>query len=284
MIRNSSEHEDYPEGDGRVVNIYPLSLKEAYINQNDETYEVNGETYYIWKRWEQDGDGSFDSDYSVDDNIEGEFYLLTKTLEPQLPLILGESEDVYVMLSDDLNGDNFEGISQYLTEQGDTFIALAKKYDNGSIDIDMANVKARLYSITDETDFYEGKRVDNRLNDYYEYDGDTIEWDGETCYVWYRYDSNMKVRDYVFGNAGSRYTEEEFLEDYGDNSKAILTNTLWINNLPLNADSPEYVATINFKDEVYDGVPEHLSGDIDRIEYLTEQVGENILNCPVYFE
>ena len=144
----------------------------------------------------------------------------------------------------------------------------------------MANVKARLYSFTDETAFYEASDIDNRLNDYYEYDGDTIEWDGETCYVWYRYNDGYKIED----NENENW---QLNEDYAKKwSKAILTNTLWINQLPLTKDSPEYVATINFNDEIYETMDfqighiiqplSRLAGDIDRIEYLPEKVGEDI--------
>lgn len=273
LIRSSSQHYDYQNISND--NQYTLSLNESFINENEQKYTVNGEEYYIWKRYEQTDDGTTDGDWIASGDYEGEVYLLTKSLEPTLPLIVGQ-QDTYILLSDGLKGDEWEGISDYHTEQHDEIIAYATETNLGNKTYKMANIKARLYSMDDEISFYEGQGCVGRLNDYYQYNGDTMEWNGETCYVWYRYDSGMSVRDYVFGNAGSRYTEEEFLEDYGDNSKAILTNTLWINQFPFTEDSPEYVATINFKDEVYDGNAEHLTGNIDRIEYLPEKVGEDI--------
>ena len=129
LIRSSSQHYDYQNISND--NQYTLSLNESFINENEQKYTVNGEEYYIWKRYEQTDDGTTDGDWVASGDYEGEVYLLTKSLEPTLPLIVGQ-QDTYILLSDGLKGDEWEGISDYHTEQHDEIIAYATETNLGN--------------------------------------------------------------------------------------------------------------------------------------------------------
>lgn len=73
--------------------------------------------------------------------------------------------------------------------------------------------------------------------DFYCYDGETVTYNGEKCYVWYRYEKDEKS---IYDPTGKN--DEQF-------ECKVLTNTLDI-RLPFTERSPEYVASLTGDDDL----------------------------------
>lgn len=243
LIIDSSYHLEYNNDE---YNKYPLTLLEALVNENDETMNFNGKTYYLWKSYSQNGNNSILEETNHGSNY-GNLYLLTTTLEPNLPLTQNSPEIAYFITSD-----TERDWKDYMMQK---HISLAQvdEYDDGERKVRMSNVGARLYNYEHSSWLVDERGVENPV-DYFQYDGETMEWEGQTCYVWNRYDNNRLC------------TQSGWNGDY--QSQKILTNTLWITSLPFTMNSQEFVAFIN--DDTYIDRPSDIP--FDRIEYQPNNV------------
>lgn len=241
LVLDSSTNGDYTN---QNINTYPLTLKEAFINENDESMEFDGNTYYLWRAYQQRYDDSIEDAYSA----YGQLILLTTTLTPSLPFTMDNEEYSYIIT---LNTESNQ--TEYLSHNY-KFIGYAEEYSDGTSNYNIANCKARLYNYEHSSWLVGEKGVDNPM-DYFQYDGEIVEYEGQRCYVWNRYDSDRLC------------LEEGFDRQY--KLQKILTNTLWINSLPFTMDSPEFVTWINY-DILYPDGP--MDMPFDRIEYLPDTV------------
>ena len=239
LIKDSSKHWEYLEN---TNNSYQLTLLESYINENDETMEFEGNTYYVWRAYQQRYDESIEDAYSA----YGQLILLTTTLTPSLPFTMDNEEYSYIIT---LNAESNQ--TEYLSHHY-KFIGYAEEYSDGTRNYNIANCKARLYNYLHSAEL---DIVIDSPYDYFQYDGEIVEYEGQRCYVWNRYDSDRLCLEEGFDG---RYKLQK-----------ILTNTLWINSLPFTMDSPEFVTWINY-DILYPGGP--MDMPFDRIEYLPDTV------------
>lgn len=115
-------------------NEYGLTLREAWVNFNDETYTFNGKTYYKWIKYddvyEEWKDGrknapSIPDSYMRDGN---EIWMLTTTLTPKLPFTLKSPECAYVITT---NGETAEGENYIVVDRECPKMAI--EYTNGII-------------------------------------------------------------------------------------------------------------------------------------------------------
>jgi hypothetical protein len=235
LVIDSSEHSSYTY---ESTNSYPLTLKEAFINENDETYEFEGETYYLWRPYEEYNGGSFEEFF-----VNSHLLLLTTTLEPDLPLTEDSPEIAYLIAID-----SGEDKKDYIMP-AHICIAQVNEYDNGERKVKMANVGVRMYNYDLESGF-----IEDGKGDYLQYDGETVEYNGQRCFVWYRYCNKVKA------------TVDDDLAQ-----QKILTNTLWISSLPFTMDSPEFVTWFNWDENLdYSEAPSKMP--FDRIEYFPNVV------------
>lgn len=243
LIKDSSKHNSYEE---YYRNRYPLTTKEAYINENNETMEFNGKTYYVWRGWNQSNEDSFpDSDMRYGDS---QLILLTTKRNPTLPLT-NESQEFGYILTIDSNIDETEYLSSKYT-----FVAQINEDENQEQSVRMANIGVRMYNYRITEDLILNEGYDDSVVDYFQYDGEMLDYMGQTCFVWNRYDSNVFCT-----KEGIQY------ENCTIKLQKILTSTHWISELPFTMESPEFVALINYED-IYIDKPKIMP--FDRIEYL----------------
>ena len=80
LIRDSSEHSNYED---ERTNRYPLSLLESFVNENEETMEFEGNTYYVWKGYAQYNESTNPEPFN--NGQDSYVYLLTSNLDVSLP-------------------------------------------------------------------------------------------------------------------------------------------------------------------------------------------------------
>ena len=240
LIKDSSSHGDYSHVSR---NCYPLTTLDAYINENDETMEFDGNTYYVWRGWNQYNDDVIPDTISNDHKKE-QLFILTTTLEPTIPFTNESAEFAYMLTTDSMSDE-----TDYLYY---VFLAQVNEYENGEKKVKMSNVSVRMYNYEHNIEMI--GEYGAGVWDYFQYDGEMIEYNDQICFVWNRYDSDTLC-----------------VQGGWPEPQKILTNTLWIKSLPFTMESPEFVTLINYIDsQEYQFQPVNMP--FDRIEYLPDTV------------
>lgn len=109
---------------------FDMTIKEGFVNVNDETMEYEGQTYYKWIKYEEQDNGE-----SIPDEIQGDddeyIAVLTTSLNPSLPFNTSSPEWAYTIgIFTDGTGYQDE---VYNTEEDEEFPVEALIHEDGSI-------------------------------------------------------------------------------------------------------------------------------------------------------
>lgn len=123
MKLGSYINEDDEENENSSGERYPLTVLEGLVNfTNDSTMTYNGQTYYKWVKYEDQGDET-----SIPDEVNGEnVIVLTTSLNPALPFTSDSPEWVYMIGSESEE-------AAYASPDSETYPKEALIHEDGSI-------------------------------------------------------------------------------------------------------------------------------------------------------
>ena len=244
--------------------LLQLDKFECLKNINSESIVYNGQKFYVWRKIEDYDSTETYNNYENDNDDREHIYtpngddsiILTNTLDITLPFNINSEEFVtsLVITNSNIIGESY--VSETLVKP---CIAKIDEYADGHEILYMLNCYCQIFNRQHTESLITELGEDNRTPvDFINYTGDIVEYNGQKCFAWNRYDPSYN------------YFHEK-----------ILTNTLFI-NIPIDYSSPEFVAQVyidnmsesNSATYFIDGVFRHIFdyGNPDSIQYDETQL------------
>lgn len=249
--------------------LLQLDKFECLTNINSESIEYNGQNCYVWRKIEDDYGTETYNNYENDNDDREHIYtpngddpngddsiILTNTLDITLPFNINSEEFVTSLV---ITNSNIIGESYVSETLAKPCIAKIDEYADGHEILYMLNCYCQIFNRQHTESLITELGEDNRTPvDFINYTGNIVEYNGQKCFAWNRYDP------------GDFFYDEK-----------ILTNTLFINT-PIDYSSPELVAQVyidNLSESqpgtyFIDGVFRHIFdyGNPDSIQYDETQL------------